>query len=250
MNKNRIAKTSDRYTGDLTITLSNGLSVRITNDQLVIPELTVDEKSGAIISNSSTPELILNSQQEVNENDIARLGRQFFTAAYLMVNHDTNQYTLWQANATAEKDLVVVDENNDVWPDPCSADTPSSSSTSDPSVQQESGISSGGIAGAVVGSVAGAGLIIGALFFLLRKKNAAATQNVAPSPEKGSNKQAVDLTPRAAQELPADPHAPVELRELPDNNVFRQELPAGSETAFMSELPEKSEVARHPAELE
>lgn len=38
----------------------------------------------------------------------ATLGRYFFTSAYLMVNHDANSFTLWQANPSNKSSLVRV----------------------------------------------------------------------------------------------------------------------------------------------
>ncbi|RAL58481.1 hypothetical protein DID88_005185 [Monilinia fructigena] len=60
------------YAGDLTIELDSGISVRIPNDQLVVPNLSIDHTTGAMIANASEPELVLNAIQAVNANDLPR----------------------------------------------------------------------------------------------------------------------------------------------------------------------------------
>ncbi|KAJ5908059.1 hypothetical protein N7495_000741 [Penicillium taxi] len=149
--------------------LGNGLSVRIPNNQLVVPDLSIDKTSGAVTYNYTDPDLLLLSLQSTNSDDMTTLGRNFFTSAYLMVNHDTSQYTLWAANATTEKALVAVDGNNQVYKDLCTVDTASplspSTTTTTTSSKSQNGLSSAEIAGIVVGSVAGVALVLGTLLF-------------------------------------------------------------------------------------
>lgn len=170
---------STPYTGDLTIKLESGLSVRIPNDQLVVPNLTVDPTSGALIANASTPELVVNAIQSVNANDLPQLGRQFLTAAYLMVNQDANQFTLWEANPTTNEDLVAVDTNNGVVDSFCAAGVASSTASatsaviSGPAQNNSSGLSSAAIAAIAVGSVAGVAATVGFLIFFLIKRRKA-----------------------------------------------------------------------------
>ncbi|KAJ9217645.1 hypothetical protein DTO166G4_827 [Paecilomyces variotii] len=167
---------SDMYTGDLTITMSSGFSVRIPNDQLVVPNLTIDKESGALVANGSAPELVLNSIQSINEGDLPQLGRQFLSAAYLMVNQDANTFTLWEASHNANEDLVSIDENNQVVDQFCT--TTAKTNTSHPSQptantsshDDNHSIPGGIIAGAVIGSVAGVAMVV-YMFFCLRAKN-------------------------------------------------------------------------------
>lgn len=159
--------------------LDSGLSVRIPNDQLVVPDLKIDPTSGALIANASTPELVLNAIQSVNANDLPQLGRQFLTAAYLMVNQDANQFTLWEANPTANEDFVAVDVDNGVVDSFCAASVASPSATSaksavatstGPAQNNSNGLSSGAIAGIAVGSIAVVAAIVGILIFFLIKR--------------------------------------------------------------------------------
>lgn len=96
----------------MTIKLNSGFSVRIPNDQLVVPELTIDDSTGALHANGSTPELVINAMQMGNADDLPKLGRQFLSSAYLMVNQDGGSYTLWEANQDTNEDLVAIDKNN------------------------------------------------------------------------------------------------------------------------------------------
>lgn len=43
----------------------------------------------------------------------ATLGRFFFTSAYLMVDHEADTFTLWQANPTAKSNLVAISHAQD-----------------------------------------------------------------------------------------------------------------------------------------
>lgn len=249
-----------RFDGDLTVTFGSTFSVRIRNDQLIVPDLTIDNQSGDLHANSSTPELLFNSLQSANEDDMARIGRQFFSGAYLMVNHDSSEYTMWAANATTDKNLVIVDEKGNERPSPCSSSTPVGSSTPSGGSGESKNISSGGIAGAVVGSVAGVAFIAGIVFFFIwRRRKAAMAKAAAAENQRSSmgesgpgtfrsstsDKGPIDLTPRMAQELPGDNHNP--SHELPTGTA-RQELPGGGYVQHPHELPSRPLVTR--AELE
>lgn len=193
-----------------------------------MPDSPIDETSGAVTYNYTDPDLLLLSLQDTNKDDMTVLGRNFFTSAYLMVNHDASQYTLWAANATREKALVAVDGNNQVYKDLCTVDTASplnpSTTTTTTSSKPQNGLSSAGIAGVVVGSVAGVALVLGALLFFLRKKKAK-TQPVGaggygPNAPSGSISTHVD-----SQELPAEVHPHELLGTLTQNELAAKENP-------------------------
>lgn len=157
--------------------------MRIPNKELVVPELTIDEETGAINSNSSTKELLLNSIQRGNVNDLAQLGRQFLSIVYLMLNQDANSFTLWEAaTSTGPEDLVAVDQKNERIGSFCASkagDSPNSSSsssaddagsTSGNDNDNESTFSTGAIVGVVIGGVAGAGIIAAIVVFIMARK--------------------------------------------------------------------------------
>ncbi|KAH1921514.1 hypothetical protein KXV48_006142 [Aspergillus fumigatus] len=211
------------YSGDLSISLSSGLKVRIPNDQLVIPNLTIDKTTGAILANASAPELVLNSMQQVNADDLPQLGRQFLSGAYVMVNQDAGQFTLWAAKPTTEEDLVAVNPDNRVYSSFCapgasnlgdatqstSTSSPTQSAASNSNIGQSqrvddasSGLSSGAIAGIVVGGVAGIALVAAGVFFAIIKRRRRRQTIPTPQTAEAFTPKVVDLTPRAPQELP------------------------------------------------
>ncbi|KAK4991341.1 hypothetical protein LTR50_001926 [Elasticomyces elasticus] len=182
------------YDGDLTIQLDSGLSVRIPNDQLVLPDLYIGA-NGQVMANNSVREIVVNPLNSTNTPDLPLLGRQFLTAAYAMVNLDANTFTLWQANPTTDERLVAVDtEGNDLSTN-CSV-TPSSSPSASPSTSPSAisephstsalddnakRLSTGAIAGIAVGGVVLLTLAICALLLLARKRKRAAALKQQPA---------------------------------------------------------------------
>lgn len=98
------------YSGDLTFTFQNELQIRIPNHQLVLPDITIDT-SGNTNYNYSVREIMLNSDQQINANDMPFLGATFLTSAYLSVNHDYGSFSLWQANPTTDEKLIGIGPN-------------------------------------------------------------------------------------------------------------------------------------------
>ncbi|KAK7908463.1 hypothetical protein PG985_015766 [Apiospora marii] len=187
------------YAGDLTIQLQSGLSVRVPNDQLVVPHVDVDPSTGAPVVNGTAPDLVINSIQDVNANDLPQLGRQFLSAAYLMVNMEADQFTLWSANPTSDQDLVAVDKANQEVTEYCSAEQsgtsnggdatgsdPSSTDSTGSSTSSSSSSQTGLIAGATVGAVAGVLLIGGAAFCIYRRRK---RDNKGPQASGGESMQ-------------------------------------------------------------
>ncbi|KAK3328667.1 aspartic peptidase domain-containing protein [Cercophora scortea] len=155
------------YRGDLTIKLQSGLAVRIPNDQLVIPDTYSDPQTGKWIVNATDPTLIINSIQDVNANDPTQLGRQFLSAAYLMVNEERSQFWLWVANPTTMEDLVALDSDGSEADGPCRV-PPVSPSDPNPT-PSSNGVSPGAIAGITVG-VLGVGAVAAAWVFWRRRQ--------------------------------------------------------------------------------
>jgi hypothetical protein len=162
----------------MTIQFDSGLSVRIPNDQLVVPNLTINPQTGQLVANASEPELVINSIQQVNEGDLPQLGRQFLSSAYLMVNQDADEFTLWSANPTANEDLVAVDTQNQVIEEFCSSTTNTSKTVPHNTTQAQSSdkLSAGGILGTTVGSVAVVAVVLGAIFWFITRRRKAARE--------------------------------------------------------------------------
>lgn len=176
-----------RYDGDVTISLSSGLSVRMPNRQLVVPEVSIDHRTGEMTSNSTGPDLLIDSMQDVNSNDMAQLGSYFLSIAYLMVNVDKDEFTLWPAKPTTEEDLVALDETSAEIKNICppGASTIDSNSTEqigpdarpkNPASLEDSGIQTGAIVGIAVGCVSALAFIGLAIWLLRRKRKSRAIE--------------------------------------------------------------------------
>ncbi|KAI1088798.1 acid protease [Rostrohypoxylon terebratum] len=137
---------SDTFTGDLTISLSTGLEVRIPNSQWLVPFVDIDN-NGSRVFDTHKRELLVGS---LLTNSICTLGRYFLTAAYLMIDLDANNFTIWQANPTSDSKLVGVGNNG------CGNETfPNSGASESEDLGALSRLPGGSIAGITVGAIAG-----------------------------------------------------------------------------------------------
>ncbi|KAI6353508.1 hypothetical protein MCOR25_008957 [Pyricularia grisea] len=113
-NNLRFKKEQKPYDGAMSIKLGRGMVARLENDQLVVPHQSVDRKTGdIIIDRAEPPELLIDSMQDVNANDMAQLGMHFAAVAYLLVNYDAGQFSMWSSADIAKDavpDLVAIDE--------------------------------------------------------------------------------------------------------------------------------------------
>jgi hypothetical protein len=190
----------------LTIKL-NGLSVKIPNPQLVVsePYIALD---GTIMTNTTVRNLVINSIQDMNKNDMPILGRLFLSSAYLMVNQDAGRFSIWQANTRAgESDIVAFNENSETSHHICGA---SSSYTGG------SKLSAAATAGIVAGAVACIGIMIAIGFFLFYRKRAShgAPTEVAHETHSRTTEMkspTFHLVPPGPEELPADQYDLIEL---------------------------------------
>ena len=215
----RDAYNSIRYTGDLTVTLNNGFSVRIPNDQLVVPNLTIDPSTGSLHANGSSPELVINSIQQVNQGDLPQLGRQFLSSAYLMSNQDSNTFTLWNAALEEEENLVAIDTNNKPVDSYCAA-TPTSTSSSTPSAHSTSShdkkLSTGAIVGIAIGSAAALAIVAAGVFLVVSKKKKKGVVHVNYYPTAAYRDPPSELGPSHME-----PHVPNELPAKPPSPTHR-----------------------------
>ncbi|KAK3360426.1 aspartic peptidase domain-containing protein [Lasiosphaeria hispida] len=135
------------YRGDLTINIEPSLSIRIPNDQLVVPEKHINSETGQWIVEDSCPNLVISLNDDVNLNDLPILGRLFLTAAYLSVNEKKNEFSLWAANPTEKQDLVAFDSEGEETENFSGCGTTTSHDTSN------GGVSTGAIAGIIIGVI-------------------------------------------------------------------------------------------------
>lgn len=159
----------------MSIKLSSGFQVTIPNSQFMPPFVTI-ERNGSRTFNNSEREFLYG----VTSNQPSTLGRYFLTAAYLMVNHDENTFTLWQANPSTSTDLVPtiskdtvancanVTTNGTVVVNGTLTDEPGSSNPTTANAQ--TGLSHGALAGIVIGIVSVVAILAGVALYILRKK--------------------------------------------------------------------------------
>ena len=109
----------------------------------------------------------------------ATLGRYFLTAAYLLVDQDSDSFTLWQANPTTDSQLVSLESTSDAQDCNNSTSPSGSSPAASAPTHPASQVSTGVIAGPVVGGLC---IIIAAIVFFLfrRRKNRSAGQHARP----------------------------------------------------------------------
>ncbi|KAJ8130410.1 hypothetical protein O1611_g3216 [Lasiodiplodia mahajangana] len=162
----------DFFDGDMTISLSSGLDVRIPNNQYLVPYVDVD-RNGSRIFNNSQREFLFN---DVYDNPTT-LGRYFLTGAYLMVDHDAGVFTMWAANPTRESTLVSVTSadlqancTNATSTEPGAASNSGSPSVPSSNKSTAATLPGGAIAGVVVGAVAALGIIIAGVYFLYKRR--------------------------------------------------------------------------------
>lgn len=189
----------------MTFFLDSGLEIRVPNDQFMTPFVDINREGRRVVDNSKR-EFLMNPLS----NQPATLGRYFLTAAYLMVNHDSNSFTLWQANPTTSTDLVPVHDEEAakecrgdvpglVQPSASATASPSASPTNDAQndhdqTKEDRGATS--ISPAVIGGAAGGGaaalVLAGVVAFIIihrrRKKRATtagtiASKSNAPPPQ-------------------------------------------------------------------
>lgn len=172
----------------MTISLTSGLSVRIPNDQFLVPFVHFDW-DGRRYTNDTMLDFLWNSIVD----QPATLGRYFLTAAYLMVNHDSNSFTMWEANPTTSSNLVPVineetaetcgDLDGVVEPSVAATATPTRTGSSLPDTSASSvRVPVGAVAGGVVGGVALLATTGLGTFFLVRRRKRTRSQEVLRGP--------------------------------------------------------------------
>jgi hypothetical protein len=183
-----------------------------------------------------------------------RIGGMFFSSAYLVVNHDKQQFTIAPAQSKLSPSQIVAFDtaNNCVGsvevataasttpgvpqtsgstnggPSSGGSNSDSNSNSSASQSQSKSDLSGGAIAGVVIGVLAALALIAGIALVLLRRRRAAAA---APSELSGlSSQPPVEKYGYNANEMYVDGNE----MGAGDNKTFRHELD-GSERPY--EMP-------------
>lgn len=166
------------FFGNFVLEIDSSISITIPNSQILTPEISV-RNDGTLAANYSVDTLLINSIQQVNANDLPILGRQFLSAAMVMVNQDTNMFTLWQASPSDKQSLVAVDAKGVSSSSVCASSGSSNNSTTAGNTSSNSASSSsstpiGAIVGGVIGGLALLALLAGLVWFLLRRRKSKA----------------------------------------------------------------------------
>ncbi|CAO2656841.1 Nn.00g056440.m01.CDS01 [Neocucurbitaria sp. VM-36] len=153
-----VTSESANFTGNLSISINDALTVTIPNEQLIFDEPYI-VPDGRILKGDWKNIPIVSYKGD--DSTMPRLGGMFFSSAYLMVNHDKNEFTISQVQEQpAAQNLMGIDTAND-----CVAALEDGGSN---------GLSGGAIAGIVVGVVAAIGIIATIAFLIWRRRRTSA----------------------------------------------------------------------------
>ena len=219
-----------RYTGNLTFSIYPGLDITIPNHQLVVPDFQINSEGQEYPSNSSVVEVLINSLQAINLNDMPLFGLPFLSSAYLIVDNDKQQFTLSQSRQSTSSNLVAIGPPACTTPVPSPTSQPSPSILATPAVtptpKASSGTPKGAIAGAVVGGLVIIAICIG-LLFIIRKR----------------------LVRRRVESLPRDEKQEHMIPAAVDSSVYTTSELADKSVYTTSELAADIQHTRPPHEL-
>ncbi|KAH7079693.1 aspartic peptidase domain-containing protein [Paraphoma chrysanthemicola] len=158
------------FAGNLSITINGAVTVTIPNKQLIFDEPYI-ASNGLIRRNSDWKDVPIVRYTDLTQN-MPRLGGMFFSAAYLMVNHDRNEFSISAASETSSQALVGIDTANS-----CTAAITSRGGTTnqDPGLSGSNdigstGLATGAIAGIVVSVIAVIAVLAGLAFLVWKRK--------------------------------------------------------------------------------
>lgn len=253
MYSGRVYKAGSKpYNGDLTMKLQSGLSIRIPNHQLVQPSRKINNSTGQLYNDGRGRVLAVKKLEGPN---LPTLGKQFLAAAYLMVNEDTQNFTIWAAKPNDQQDLVAVGEDGTEATEFCDsnegttdqneppADSGGNGTLSEPentggtnqsgnssTTESDGDLSKGAIAGIAVGVVAVVAIIAIVGFILYRRRRNKAAKAKGPQHYHElteGRQQAPELTgskipPTYGKHELAD--SPIVLQELDNTAIQKHEL--------------------------
>lgn len=218
------------------MTLSSGLQIRIPNHQLVLPDYHTSPE-GELLVNGSDRVVLINSLQQINKNDMPILGLPFFSSAYLFVNEDMAQFTLWKSNPTTDTNLVAIGQTcqNDTSFSPLP--TPSWLPNSKPTNQNRR-INKGTITGIVIGAITGIALFCGAMIQLKIQKRKRMSQSLQAQNDSADNQ---------SRQIQESGHGALFIKaELPSDRQPPQEMPLTQNPPFTLSPFELPGSQHHP----
>lgn len=234
------------------------MDITIPNHQLVLPNYGYDALGSLTEFNSTTNEVLINSLQEINKNDMPQFGRSFLTSAVLIVDQDQEQFTVAPVNATSNEKIVPLgppvcqSPNGDAAPtsttsgNAAGATSPSAiSPTSSVPPTTQRAVSTGVVAGATVGGAAALAFCLLA-FLLIRRRRRTQQHHLArigseredppitrvSQPGLGMYKpeMASDHTHQPPSEMPSQQHPPYQF--APYEMESQRPTPPPKQTEF------------------
>ena len=166
------ANCSSTFRGNLSITLENTVTIDFTSSQLFFKGDPYLDSAGMVHRNSSVTNVPIVIMYAGDPN-MPRLGGMFFNPAYLMVNHDKNEFSIAPAQTPpAQLDIVGIDTARDCVALLNGTVLLSTSSTpeQDVSTPDSDRLTSGTITGISIGAVAGIVFIILVSFLFWRRR--------------------------------------------------------------------------------
>lgn len=182
-----------------------------------------------VIANGSTREILLNSLQDVNKDDMPLLGMPFLSSAYILVNNDEKKFTLWQSRPTQSQKLVAIggptstcviaSSSANPTGTPSPSPSPSSTNTQAPPRKTTKSL----IVGVVVGITGAIAFVISAALLWRRQQLAIRKPKAPVMDESLASTHRGDPTEGLLgwkPELQSDKHPPQEMPTVPDPHLM------------------------------
>ena len=243
-----------RYDGDLTFNIYPDLEITIPNHQLVVPDIEINPVGQEVVSNyTKYAEVLINSLQADNANDIPRFGMPFLSSAYLTVDNDNQQFTLWASQQSQSSNLVELGPPACRPPVATSTPTPKplpSVLAPPPPSGSNNGPSKAAIAGGSIGGLAAAiCLCIGAFALQKRRRRRQQEREKAAPAEPVIDSMYSDTSAFYKPEMPSDRQPPQEMPLVPNPGytLAPYELPFEAPHELPPAPPEKDVFHEMPA---
>ena len=198
------------------ISVDPGLDITIPNHELVRSFVDINSDGEEYISNSSTRVMGLYAMDEQTADTMPAFGRTFLTGAYLMVDDDKQQFTLWQGQSSTEQKLVA--HGPSLCPEPVPVSSSAAPSPTETSRGPGSTISKGGIAGIFVGLVFIIAICIGIGYFLARKSRRKQAKRDEDEQQNGKHNSLDSKEPEYQKPELSSDHQHQPPQEIPPGN--------------------------------
>ena len=182
----------------MTITLSSSLNITIPNQELIKRDYTIDKNGHFLNINPSQNQVLLHSISDNNNQPIPRIGQVLLSSAYLSVDQERQQFTIWNIKRTDDERLSPIPHPGCPTPTILSAPSTSPFGVVTDNISSP-GISSGAIAGIVVAVVVVIALTLLAYFLVRHRRR---------RQEEATRKALTYPSSKDLSELPQNPDMP------------------------------------------